>query len=308
MDAPARLQYLADLPARLAAAVGAGELIEATRPPEVLGITRALEPADVWVGADRLPAPIPRVVLDIDPPIDARALCQAWGIARPVAVSSDVHQRRWQIFVAGEDLPDPYQRRIATRTFASGRWDIHLHLATRPSGDLPGEVAGASPAYDVLERGGEIRRIEVSPSARRSKVVRADHADARALLDAMAGLNPAWPPGCEARPDADFVVIYDGEKPAAGAEIGDDGQGTFTASRLCVSPDPHAGDAASALLDLLEAVALERGGDRLCLDGSAFLQSSHVPYLRHGYVVAPPYAGDADDSVWAERDIRWKSG
>ena len=308
MDAMARLQHLADLPGRLAAAVGARELVEATRPPDGLGITQALEPADVWVGSDRLPSPIPRVVLDVDPPIDARALCEAWGIARPVAVSGDVHQRRWQVLLAGEDLGDPYQRRIAARTFATGRWDVHLHLAARPSGDLPRVVAGASPAYDVLERAGQIRRLEVSPSAHRSGVVRADHADARALLDAMAAFHPAWRPGWGVRPDADFVVVYDGERPIAGAEIGDEGRGTFTASRLCVAPNSPTDDAGSALLDLLEAVALDRGGDRLCLDGSVFLQSSAVPCRRHGYVGAPPYDGDADDSVWAERDIRWKPG
>ena len=308
MDGVTRTQHLADLARRLGAAVGAAELIAVTGCPEGLGITRTLQQDQLRVGPHLLPSPIPRVVLDLDPPIDARTLCQAWAIARPVAVADDVHQTRWGILVRGEDLPDPHVRRIAARPLSAGRWDVHLWLTGRPPGDLPDMVAGASPAYDVLERGGHVRRVEVSPLARPSAIVGSGHPDARALLDVMSARYPAWRPGWEVLPDAEFVVVYEGERPVAGAAIGDDGEGSPIASRLCVSPDRATGDAGSALLDVLEAVALDRGSDRLRLDGSVFLLTSEVPYARHGYIVAPPYDGDADGSVWAERDLRWGPG
>ena len=306
MDEATRWAYLDGLPSRLAAAVGPAELVAATAPPDGVGIVRRLEPDVLWVGADRPPSPFPRVVLSLDPPVDARALCRAWAIARPVAVSGDVHQRRWGIVVAGEDLPDPYQRRIAAQTFATGRWEVAIDLAGRPSGALPGVVVGASPAHDVLERGGAVVRLAVSPAASRSEVVRADHPDARALLDAMAALHPAWHAGWDVLPDTVLVVIHADGRAAAGAAIADVGRGMFAASRVCVQPAPDAGAAGAALLLVLESVALGRGGDRLRLDGSVFLHGATVPWERHGYVVGPPYAGDADDPVWVERDLRWE--
>jgi hypothetical protein len=162
MDDAARREFFDGLPGRLANAVGAAQLDAATVPSAGAGIARRLEPSLVGVAMERLPSQIPRVVLVVDPPVDARALCRSWGIVRPVAVSGDVHQRRWSVEVAGEELPDPHQRRIASRPFRVGRWDVRLELVARPPGGLPDLVAGASPAYDVIERGGEIHRLEVS--------------------------------------------------------------------------------------------------------------------------------------------------
>lgn len=304
MDADARWQLIAGLVARLAGAVGAHELIAATRPPEGVGVIRSLEPDSLWVGTDRLPSAVPRVVLDVDPPLDARSMCRAWGIVRPVAVSGDVHQSRWQIEVAGEDLPDPFGRRIATRPISAGRWVVRAWLTGRPVGDLPGVTAGASPAYDVAERGGDIRRIEISPVPRRSAIVAARHPDAQALLDLTAASHAARRAGWRAAPEADFALIYDGEQPVAGAAVRDEGDGTFLAWCLCVARDLHADGAGSDLLDVLEAVVLHRGGTRLALDGSSFLDLSAVPHLRYGYVVTPPHDGDADATASAERELR----
>jgi hypothetical protein len=303
-----RRAFLDGLPARLAGAVGPAELEAATRPSVGSGIERRLEPSLIWAGTDRLPASVPRVVVTVEPPVDARDLCRAWGIERPVATSGDAHQRGWRVDIAGEELPDPFARRIAVRPFTAGRWTVRLDLAGRPAGALPAVVAGASPAYDVLERGGEIRRLEISPTAQHSAVVRGDHPDARALLDTMAARHPAWHSGWSVPPDADVGVVYDGDGPITGAAIGDAGGGTFLASRLCVAPDRPLGHAGSTLLDLLEAVVLARGGARLRLDDSAFLHAAAIPYPRHGYVVGPPYDGDADTVTWAERDLAGRLG
>ena len=125
---------------RLAAALTAGAA-QATRPPDGAGVGRSF--ADGWLRIDlRLLAdPLPRVRLQLDPPADARALCAAWAIARPVAVSPDVHQHTWQILVAGEELADPYARRIAAEPIRAGRWDVMPYLAAGPGGELPASSA-----------------------------------------------------------------------------------------------------------------------------------------------------------------------
>lgn len=258
MHAGSRWQFLADLHQRLAAAVGAAELEAATQPPD--GVVRRMEPDRMWVGDRRLAAPIPRVVLDLSPPVPAADLWAAWGIAQPAARSGD----------QPDEAPWPV-----------GRWGVRFHLV------------GA----------GEVGQVEVF--ARPVRVDRVDSVDptARALLDAMSSFYPAWRGGWDVPPAAGFVVVHAEDRPVAGAAITHDEQGIAHASCLCVDPDRIAGPAGPALLDALEAVALASGCHRLCLDGSVFLHREHIPYLRCGYVVAPPYDGDADASVWAEKDL-----
>jgi hypothetical protein len=65
----------------------------------------------------------------------------------------------------GEVLADAYRRRIVTSELRPGPWHVRIRLAARPPGSLPGVVAGASPAYDVLERGGEVVELVVEPTA-----------------------------------------------------------------------------------------------------------------------------------------------
>ena len=311
MNHAMRFQVLAEFPARLAAAIGVAELVAASSVREELGIGRTLRSDQLRVGGRVLPSPIPRVVIGLDPPIDARSLCAAWGIECPVAVSGDVHQRNWQIRIAGEELPDAYHRRIAVTPILVGRWEVELRLASRPAGGLPDVVAGASPAYDILERSADITRIEVTPAAARAAVIGGGHPDAQALIKSMASLHPVWRSGWEVATAAEFVVVYLGEQPIVGAALeynGHDGQGCSAASRFCVIPDTQVGYAGSALLDVLEAVALGRGSKRLTLDESVFLHTATIPCLRHGYVVAPPYNGDADAKVWAERELRLVTG
>lgn len=305
MDTPRRLRLLTGVIARIGEAVGATELLHAADGlPADAGIDVCVEPDALWVGADRLTSPTPRLVLGLQPPLDARSLCDALGVDHPVAVTGDVHQARWSVHVAGAELPDPYARRIAVKPFRAGRWDVRLDLLGRPAGPLPDLVAGASPAYDVRERGGQVHRIEVTRGTCRSVVVSAAHPDARALLAATAAAHPVWRGGWGLEPDHAFVLVHDGGRPVTGAAFRVVRPGLAMASRFCVAAEGQIGHAGSVLLDVLESVALERGCDRLRLDSSAFRHDAQVPYLRHGYLVGPPYDGDADQAVWAERDLR----
>lgn len=120
----------------------------------------------------------------------------------------------------------------------------------------------------------------------------------------MTARHPAWHSGWEVPPNTEFIIVYHGEQPIAGSAIDRDLRGGSIASRLCVTPDTHIGHAGSALLDVLEAVALGCGSTRLTLDSSVFLHTAAIPYLRHGYVIGPPYDGDADAAVSAERVLR----
>ena len=302
MDRP----FLITLPERLAAALSASELDAATRPPHGAGVERSFGPSYLRIDLRLVPDPLPRVTLTLDPPADARELCAAWAIARPVAVSPGVHQRTWQILVAGEELPDPYGRRIASAPIRAGRWDITPALAGRPAGELPGVVSGASPAYDVHERGGAVRSIEIVPTAWVTRVLEPGHADVRALLAAMASAHPAWRgsgAGWSVDPAAAFVTVYDAGAPVAGGGLVDAGGGTLRAAPLCVVPARRDEYHGAALLDTLEALARDRGAARLRLDSSAFLLGDELPDARCGYAIGPPYAGDADVEVWAEKAL-----
>ena len=48
---------------------------------------------------------------------------------------------------------------------------------------------------------------------------------------------------------------------------------------------------------------VDAGSTRLRLDSSAFLADAEVPWQGRGYVVGPPYDGDADVETWAERTL-----
>jgi len=291
---------------RLAGALSAAELAVATQPPDGAGVARSLGRGFLRIDLRLVPAALPRVRLDIDPPADARELCAAWGIARPVAVSPDVEQRSWQILVAGEELPDPYARRIAAQTITAGRWDVRPYLSARPAGELPGVVCGASPAYDVRERGGAVRWIELAPTERMTRMLEPGHADVRSLLGAMASAHPAWH-GSSAGRSVDragtFVAIYDAWAPVAGGALVDAGEGEARASRLCVVPGRLGEHLGATLLDTLEAVARDRGSARLRLDSSAFGLGDELPLARCGYAIGPPHAGDAEVEGWAEKEL-----
>ncbi len=303
MDTDARWRFVADLPNRLAPAIDASDLDSATRPPDEPGVVRTTSDDWLRIGTRLVPSAIPRITLGLDPPIDARRLCQAWGIARPVAVSGDVRQSKWSVLVAGDELADPSARRISARSLTAGRWDVNIRLTARPVGDLPDVVSGASPAYDIVERGGAVSAIEVSLTSVPASVVDAGHPDVHALLSVMAAAFPVWRAGWEVEAGSTFVVLYEGDRPVAGAAIGNDQDGTVTASRVCVAPDRRGRSLGASLLEALEGMALKGGSDQLRLDSSVFLMPSDVPYARYGYVVGPPYDGDSDAPMWAIKDL-----
>jgi hypothetical protein len=293
--------YLEELPVRLAQALSAEELELATRPGELPAATRVLHEAQLRIDTRLVPDPVPRVEVELE--ADARDLCAAWGLEKPVAVSGDVHQHTWSILVAGEELGDPHGRRIASRPFTAGRWHVVPRLGGRPAGELPGVSSGASPAYDVLECGGVVRSIEIAPIRPRAATLTPAHADAQALVAAMTAAYPAWQgsgEGWDVDPHATFMVLYDGAEPAAGAATIDGGEGIARASQICITGGLLFG---AALLDVLEALAREGGFTRLRLDSTALLLSNELPYERFGFVVGPPYDGDADVEVWAEKSL-----
>ena len=82
-------------------------------------------------------------------PISAQAWCEALDWDRPYALSTDVHQTRWQIHLWVSDLADPYGQRIHTHAPQLGGWVVIPQLTGRPQGALPTVYAGASPAYDL---------------------------------------------------------------------------------------------------------------------------------------------------------------
>jgi hypothetical protein len=141
-----------------------------------------------------------------------------------------------------------------------------------------------------------------SAAGHRVELVSATHPDAAGLLAARRAAHPHWAAGWDVEADDAFVVVYEADRPVAGAVIRHGLDTISRASRLCgiEGQDTAAG---SALLDGLEALAREAGSTRLRLDSSAFLDDASVPWQRHGYVTGPPYNGDADVEVWVERAL-----
>lgn len=281
--------FLEALPARLTAAVSPADLERATRPPA--GIEWAAAPASLRVDGRLLSHPVPEISLRLAEPVDAAGLCAAWGVADPVAVSADVHQRTWDVRAAGRTLVDPHAVRVVADPIMFGRWCVTPRLAARPPGPLPERVSGASPAYAAH---GAVVSLHVAPVGCGARIVAPDHPDARALLAEMATVHPVWRGGWRPDPAAAFVLVDGG----AGAALSVSGD-RATASMLAL-PQPDA-VLAAALLDVLEAVARDRGCAWLRLDSSAFLVG--VPYAAYGYETGPPYAGDADVDTWAERRL-----
>lgn len=142
----------------------------------------------------------------------------------------------------------------------------------------------------------------MAPARRRAELARASHPDAVALTAARRRAYPHWGAGWDLGVDDLFVVVYDGERPMAGAAIDHGPDGITRASRVCVA-DGSGAMALSELLDVLESLALEAGSTRLRLDASAFLVDAHVPWQRSGYRTGPPYDGDADVETWVERTL-----
>ena len=237
------------------------------------GLTPRLQTHSLWIGSRRLPSTLPRVEFDLESPIDGRWLSEMWQIEAPVAVSGDVHQRRWRLMIAGDELPDPDGRRIASAPVTAGRWEIGAVLAGRPPGPLPDVVSGASPAYDLLATGGHV----VSVSVERTWVA----------TDVVAGRDAT---------SQDLVVGPDTDPLAVAGLRADDG--ALIAHSFSVTPAAVRCHAGSALIDALEAIALADGADLVRLDRSVVAVHEVVPFERHGYRRL-----GGDDEVVAERRV-----
>jgi hypothetical protein len=116
------------------------------------------------VGDVAFDAPAERVTVTLAPPVPVRELIADWQVARPYAVSGDVHQRSWSVFAWTDDLEDPYNRRIATVLPRFGRWQVQAQLAGRPAGPMPAVVSGASSAYDLRDSAEPIMSVTISPA------------------------------------------------------------------------------------------------------------------------------------------------
>lgn len=115
--------------------------------PATVGTARA-EPGGGWT-------------LTLRAPMSARELCAKLGWERAYGVSTDVHQQQFHVHLFASTLsPD----RIATRVPTAGPWEIRARLVSRPAGELPPLVAGASPAYDLTSREATIEHISIEPA------------------------------------------------------------------------------------------------------------------------------------------------
>ena len=89
----------------------------------------------------------------------ARDVARGLGITRGCIVATDVHQTQWSLF---DCEPDPTaDDRFLFRASHAGIWDVQPRVSGRPSGPLPTELAGASPAYDLRRYDARVVALEV---------------------------------------------------------------------------------------------------------------------------------------------------
>jgi len=165
-DPALREWFVAVLPTALHHAHDAAALRAAVDAPPGAGTALS-----AWNHSVRLPdasladADAPQAILTLDPPFDARRLAALWQVARPIAVSGDVEQRRWELRTGGAEFDAPGGlAQIEAHGLRFGRWKLRALLSGRPAGDLPGLHAGPAPAYEIGERGGEIVEIAIQPA------------------------------------------------------------------------------------------------------------------------------------------------
>jgi hypothetical protein len=191
----------------------------------------------------------------------------------------------------------------------AGCWVLQAGLEGRPPGEVPEAVAGASPAYDLRERPGLVRVVTVE---RRPIAVRLAHAGDPApatLFEAARARNPYARPGWTPDATAPVVLVDAGGSPIAAAALAIDAAAHLAvATAITVAADaPDSAGAAAAgadLVDAVEALALDGGAAAIRFDETAFLVDPAVLRLAdRGYFVGPPYDGDADVAVWAERRL-----
>jgi len=89
------------------------------------------------------------VEIMLNNPISAKTFSKILGWNSPYLVSPDVHQNIWEIQIPKNRLGKVEDSRIATTYPKIGSWSVRAAVQSRPTGDLPEIVAGASPAYSL---------------------------------------------------------------------------------------------------------------------------------------------------------------
>lgn len=98
----------------------------------------------------------PGLTFTFDPPMPAAPIVRALGLTEPRIASSDVHQTSWSIIGT---RPFEGDRRAGDDAIL-GVWRARAH-SERPSGPLPREHVGPSPAYAV-RRATRVTRLSFS--------------------------------------------------------------------------------------------------------------------------------------------------
>jgi len=302
MAVPGRV-YIGDLPQRLTQVLSASELDAATC-ADAPGTSRWIAADSIRVGDRLLTSSMPTAHLVLDPPEDVGTLCAAWGVANPIAISGDVHQSSWHVASLDAPLVSSDPGRWSASPVAFGVWNVKVRLAARPGGPLPSGTVGASPAYDLAGSSASAVALTISRDWPTLTLVGGVAPSIRQLLAGMAQRWPHWRLGWEAEPDDLFIVVSRDDSPVAAAALRPATGDAQSAVLISVDVDRATRADGAALLDGLEALALDRGASAIRLDESSFLLSDVVPHERYGYRTGPPYAGDADVAVWVERALR----
>jgi len=99
--------------------------------------------------------------LRLGKPLPARSVIAALDLARPYAVSGDVHQESWEIGLWTVDIDDRYGPKIGTHAPHLGAWAVDVELVDRPQAELPTITAGAAPAYDLTALDAEVAEFRI---------------------------------------------------------------------------------------------------------------------------------------------------
>ncbi len=89
------------------------------------------------------------VEITLNHPISAKTFSKILNWNSPYLVSPDVHQNTWTIQIPKNPLGAVKDSRIATTYPKIGTWSVRAAVESRPAGDLPEIVTGASPAYSL---------------------------------------------------------------------------------------------------------------------------------------------------------------
>ncbi|CAN5378858.1 hypothetical protein BH10CYA1_BH10CYA1_20820 [soil metagenome] len=101
------------------------------------------------------------VEITLNSPISAKTFSKILGWNSPYLVSPDVHQNTWEIQIPQNPLGKVEDSRIATKYPQIGSWSVRASVESRPAGDLPEIVAGASPAYSLGNYDSGVTRVRL---------------------------------------------------------------------------------------------------------------------------------------------------